>query len=142
MVKEIVKDVEVLKQKSRAFDEKTDMDVIQDLLDTIRAHKDEAAGLAAIQIGYPVKALAMRDSTTNQFVIIVNPRIIKKDRPYTSTESCLSLEGERKVQRYKRINVVVTYVVNGKLKTTAGTFVDFEAKVLQHECDHFEGKLI
>ena len=53
MVKNIVKDIMFLSQKSEKATEK-DKYIAQDLLDTLKANKDRCVGLAANMIGYNI----------------------------------------------------------------------------------------
>lgn len=142
MVKSIVKDVEVLSKVSRPFDKEKDMEVVCDLLDTIRAHHEEAAGLAAIQIGYNVRAFVMREQKSGRFIVVINPRIVQKFNSYDSTEMCLSFDEPRKAKRYKRILVSDQFYLQGAWKNRSIYIDCFDAKIYQHECDHLDGKLI
>lgn len=143
MVKDIVKDVNVLSQVAETF-KPTDMQVIRDLLDTAKAHKDECAGLAAIQIGYNVKAFVVKNKQTGTFDVFVNPRIIERSaKTFEAEEGCLSLEGTRTVKRHVSIKIIYTSATASGL----GRFVTenvsgFRAEVIRHEYDHLQGKLI
>ena len=58
---------------------------------------------------------------------------------YEVEEGCLSLEGIRKTVRHKSIKVEY---LNIGFKKTVKNFSDYEAQIIQHEMDHFEGILI
>ena len=140
MVLEIVKDVEVLSQKSIPFDidSKEDQELLWHMIDTAEAHKENCVGLAAIQVGVPKRAILVRHGDT--FVPYINPVIIKKDGGcYTTREGCLSLDGERTVKRYNYIKLMWT-TQSGKKKVQM--FNGFTAEVIQHEVDHCNGILI
>lgn len=47
--------------------------------------------------------------------------------------------GQRSVQRYK---VIVVEYLDQKFKRKKQVFRDFEAQIIQHETDHFNGILI
>lgn len=141
MIKEIVKDIELLQQQSRAYIE-DDAQVITDLLDTAEAHKSECAGLAAVQIGYLVKAFVMKVITKTEikFVPVINPVILKRSSTtYTATEGCLSLEGERTVKRHDWIDVIYYNHIGSKVSKR---LTGFQAEVFQHEFDHLRGIII
>ena len=138
MIREIVKDLDFLSQKSLPFDFINDKDVIADLLDTANSFGLRCAGLASIQIGRPVRAVVVRSSETS-FMVLINPTIFSRKDPYTSTEGCLSLEGERQVTRYRTIKV--SYY-NSAGKMVLKEFRGFLAKAIQHEVDHLNGVLI
>ncbi|MDE6555027.1 MAG: peptide deformylase, partial [Lactobacillus sp.] len=58
---------------------------------------------------------------------------------YLAYEGCLSLEGERPTERYKKITVKYQ---NENFETCQQEFSDFVAEVIQHEVDHCNGILI
>ena len=137
MVKEIVRDTFFLAQKSEPADKK-DVQVIQDLLDTIKANADRCVGMAANMIG--ARKTILVALIGKRYLIMVNPKIVSKSSQiYETEESCLSLNGQRKVKRYKSV-VVEFFDKNFKKKKQ--TFKDFEAQIIQHEIDHFSGTII
>lgn len=138
MVKEIVKDVNVLTQKSEKVELNEAIEIVVDLLDTANQHVDHCAGLAAPQIGVLKKVIVVKADSA--FYPMINPVILKKiGNQFNSVEGCLSLEGERTVKRSK--SVMVTYQdISGKKLTK--TFTGFIATIIQHEVDHLNGKLI
>lgn len=138
MVKEIIKDTQILQQKSEEFKFGEDDYLITDLIDTANANIEHCAGLACIQIGTAKKVVVVRIG--DKFVPMINPMIIKRSQEtFVAKERCLSLEGEREVKRHKKIKVGYT-TQNGKRKCE--DFGGFVAQVIQHECDHLKGILI
>lgn len=138
MVKDIIKDVDILTKKSEKFIFRMDEALIQDLMDTANTHKDNCAGLAAVQIGVHKRVFLVR--VGDDFIPFINPVIVKRSGgTYVANESCLSLDGSREVKRYNTITVVYAER-NGKIKKHA--FNGFIAQVIQHECDHLNGVLI
>lgn len=103
--------------------------------------QDNGVGLAAPQIGLDiclfVMALPTRDASA---LVFINPEISTATGESEMVEGCLSLPGVRiSVKRPTSIHV--------KAKNAKG--VDFEidvdddrARVIQHEFDHLQGKLI
>lgn len=89
MVKKIVKDPLFLAQKSELATEE-DKQVINDLLDTLRANLDRCVGMAANMIGVK-KAIIVVAAGSFQFAM-VNPVITKKLGAFQTEEGCLSLE--------------------------------------------------
>lgn len=138
MVKDIVKDEEVLTKKSEDFIFGEDDYIIQDLIDTATAHKDNCVGLAAVQIGYHKRVFVAL--INGKFVPFINPRIISKfGKPYIAEEGCLSVDGVRSVKRYKQIYIkYLTKTGN----TMVGKETNYTAEIIQHEYDHLEGILI
>lgn len=137
MVKEIVKDPIFLGQKSRAATAE-DLPIAQDLLDTLAAHRDGCVGMAANMIGVLKRVIVFDNG--GSYMIMFNPEIIKAEKPYSTSEGCLSLIGEpRPVKRYASIKVRWQ---NEKFETRIKTFTGFPAQIIQHEVDHCNGVLI
>lgn len=136
MIRNIVKDVLFLEQKSEPAT-KEDVEVINDLIDTLRANLDHCVGMAANMIGVKKRILVF--SVGNIIVPMVNPVILKKEKPYEAEESCLSLEGFRKTTRYETIEVEY---LDKNFKKQKQIFTGFTAQIIQHEVDHFEGIII
>ena len=137
MIREIVKDTFFLSQKSEPAT-RQDQPVIQDLLDTVRANADRCVGMAANMIGERKTILVAQAG--KDYLVMVNPKIVDHSRQCSETEeSCLSLTGQRPVKRY---SVIVVEYLDRKFKRKKQTFRDFEAQIIQHEMDHFEGIII
>ena len=136
MIKPIVKDVFFLGQKSEPAT-KQDLSVGQDLMDTLRANQDHCVGMAANMIGVRKRIIIVNMGIMN--VVMYNPVIVKKDTPYETEEGCLSLTGVRKTTRYQ--NIEVEYYDN-TWKKHRQSFSGWTAQIIQHECDHLEGRII
>ena len=137
MIREIVKDTSFLSQKSEPAT-RQDQPVIQDLLDTVRANADRCVGMAANMIGERKTILVAQAG--KDYLVMVNPKVVDHSRQcYETEESCLSLTGQRPVKRY---SVIVVEYLDRKFKRKKQTFRDFEAQIIQHEMDHFEGIII
>ena len=137
MVKELMYDPIFLSMKSEVAT-KEDLQVAEDLLDTLIAHKDGCVGMAANMIGVRKRIIAFDNEGT--YMVMFNPEIIKKSEPYEAEEGCLSLlGGPRKCKRYKSIKVQWQ---TSEMQTRIKTFTDFPAQIIQHEIDHCDGNLI
>lgn len=136
MVKEIVKDPMFLAQRSQPAT-KEDQQVVIDLLDTLRANLDRCVGMAANMIGVQ-KQIIVISNDIMQFAMI-NPKIIKKAKPYETEEGCLSLIGVRKTVRYEEIEVEF---LDQKFNKQRQKYSGWIAQIIQHECDHLEGRVI
>ena len=136
MVKNIVRDAMFLSMPSQQAT-KADAAVIQDLKDTLKANQDRCVGMAANMIG--VKKCILICAIGPNSLIMVNPRIVHREGAYETKEGCLCHEGERPVKRYKTIRV--SYL-DEQFQPQERTFLGFPAQIIQHEMDHFEGKLI
>ncbi len=137
MVREIVTDVLFLKHKSEPAT-KDDMQIARDLLDTVIANEERCVGMAANMIGE--RKTILTAYIGNEYIIMINPVIVDKSKQFYETmESCLSLTGERPTKRY---NVITVEYYDKKWKKKKQTFREFEAQIIQHEMDHFEGIII
>lgn len=103
MIKELMHDPISLSLKSEVAT-KEDLQVAEDLLDTLIAHKDGCVGMAANMIGVRKRIITFDNDGT--YMVMFNPQIIKKSEPYETEEGCLSLlGGPRKCKRYNTIKV-------------------------------------
>ena len=136
MIKPIVKDIMFLSQKSEKATE-ADRQVVTDLMDTLRAHTNECVGMAANMIG--VKKRIIVFSVDIIQVAMINPVIIKKSKPYTTKEGCLSLNGVRETMRYDEIEVSFLDI---NFKPQQQKYSGWIAQIIQHEIDHCNGVLI
>lgn len=136
MVREIVKDLIFLSQKSKPAT-KLDLNIVNDLQDTLLAHKDSCVGMAANMIGYHKSIIIVDTGLIN--MVMINPKIIKKFKPYETEEGCLSLLGVRNTKRYENIEVEYEDIL---FKKTRKTFNGFTAQIIQHEIDHCNGIII
>lgn len=138
-VKEIIRDLELLQTKSNKANPKSEevKELIKDLIDTANKYKDRCIGLSAIQIGIPLRVCVVFNG--DAFIPFVNPIIVKSfGNKYETEEGCMSLDGVRKVTRYDRIEIM-RQSGNGFIKEK---YRGFMAQIIQHEIDHFNGKLI
>ena len=136
MIKPIVKDVLFLGEKSEVATQE-DMDVVDDLIDTLRANLDGCVGLAANMIGVRKRIIVF--AVGSVIVPMINPVILKKEKSYVTEESCLSLTGFRETTRYETIEVEY---FDKSFKKQRGTFTGFVAQIIQHEVDHCNGIII
>ena len=72
-------------------------------------------------------------------MVMFNPKITKQKGPYETSEGCLSLSGERKTTRYRKIQVEFQDM---DFKKQTLEFTGFPAQIIQHEVDHLAGILI
>ena len=136
MVCEICRDEAFLAQKAEAAAAE-DLGTARDLLDTLIAHKDGCVGMAANMIGVNKRIIAFDNE--GEYMVMLNPMIVKQSGVYEAEEGCLSLTGTRKVRRFKSIKVQWQ---NEKLQPRIKTFTGWTAQIIQHELDHCEGVLI
>lgn len=101
--------------------------------------KSEGIGLAAPQIGISERVIVVKDGEKN--LAFFNPKLLKKGKEQeTEEEGCLSLPGL--FLKLKRANKVEVVAQDEKGKHIHLTAQGLAARILQHEIDHLEGKLI
>ena len=136
MVRNIVKDINLLNKKAQPAT-KDDLEIVKDLMDTLKANENNCIGMAANMIGVKKRILVF---TIGDLIIpMVNPVILNKENGYETEECCLSLIGFRKTTRYEKIEVEYFDRNFNKQKQI---FTGFTAQIIQHEIDHFEGIII
>ena len=141
MIKELIHDPIFLAGKSEVAT-KEDLQVAQDLLDTLIAHQDGCVGMAANMIGVRKRIIAFLDESGRAptYTIMLNPEIIAKSGIYETEEGCLSLLGSpRKCKRYSTIKVKYQTL---EMKTHIKNLTGWTAQIIQHEADHCNGILI
>ena len=137
MVRTIVHDPILLALKSEPAT-REDLQVAQDLLDTLLAHKEGCVGMAANMIGVRKRIIVFDNGGV--YMTMFNPEILKAAGPYETREGCLSLVGEpRPCRRYQTVKVRWQ---NEQLQTRIKTFTGWSAQIIQHEIDHCNGILI
>lgn len=147
MIKPILTDKKILHTTSKIAHNKIEIQsVIDDLKDTAADLKNKTgyncAGLAAPQIGHLVRIILV--NVQSETVIMINPEIILTKGKFShGNESCFSVPAsftrKRRIKRWFKVKV--------KYKDESGETVEklyksFDARVIQHEIDHLDGKLI
>ena len=128
---------EVLRKKCaevRKFDKELGA-LMDDLKATVRA--ENGAGLAAPQIGVPLRAVVV--DVEEGFFEMINPVILSKKGEQTGPEGCLSVKG-------KQGTVTRPYKVKAEYRDRNGrkhklTAEGFFARAVCHELDHLDGVL-
>lgn len=141
MIKNLVHDPIFLAGKSEAAT-KEDLQIAQDLIDTLITHRDSCVGMAANMIGVKKRIIAFLDKSGRvpTYTVMLNPEIVKKDGAYNTEEGCLSLLGSpRPRKRYKSIKVKYQTL---ELHTHIKTYTGWTAQIIQHEVDCRNGILI
>lgn len=107
-----------------------------DMLETMESHM--GVGLAATQVGVR-RRLVVLCEPEGEPMYLVNPEIIEMDGKEYGEEGCLSLpEVYANVPRATRIRVHAQDLDGNPLDFEAH---DFLARIIQHECDHLQGKV-
>ena len=136
MIRPLMRDPLFLRQRSVPAAE-SDRPVMQDLMDTLKAHQERCVGMAANMIGVKKRIIAFYAGPL--CMGMYNPVIVKKSGPYETEEGCLSLDGVRKTIRYDTIEVAY---LDASFRPQKMTYTGWTAQIIQHEIDHCDGVLI
>ena len=139
----------VLRQRSMEVDVVGTPEIrtlIADMFDTMEAA--DGAGLAAIQIGVPLRVMIFGFEANERYpdvapipiTVLINPQLIVLDETKNGGwEGCLSVPGMRGyVERIARIRYSGIDQTGNSVEREAD---GFHARVFQHEFDHLEGVL-
>ena len=136
MARPIMKDPIFLSRKSEAATA-ADVEIANDLLETLIFHKEGCVGMAANMIGISKRIIVF--DCGGAYMVMFNPEILKASGEYETEEGCLSLPGTRKTKRYRKIKVRYQ---NEAMQVRLKTFDGWTAQIIQHEIDHLNGILI
>lgn len=111
-------------------------EIIKKMKETLLNH--EGVGLAANQIGYPLRIIICY--WEDKFYVFINPEITKFSKNNVlMEEGCLSLKGVYgKVLRPEKITLKAVDINGKKIKKK---FCGILARIIQHEVDHLNGVL-
>lgn len=103
----------------------------------------KAYGLAAPQVGNCIRLVSLNPGATVGFAFIVNPEIIKRGNNKSfGVEGCLSIDQGKTFFRVKRWDTITVRFQTLEGETKEVIARGFGARVVQHEVDHLEGRLI
>lgn len=129
----------ILRARARPVDA-VDLQLVSflDDMEYTMLHED-GAGLAAPQVYRSICAIVVSDDKRKIFKLI-NPKIVDRAGTCTMAEGCLSIPGVF-VPVVRPATVKVSYVDLSE-KAVIADFAGFVARVIQHEIDHLDGKLL
>lgn len=112
--------------------------IAQDLIDTML--DENGLGLAAPQVGLSLRMLALDAGPERGHpFVIINPEILESSGKSVREEGCLSFPGiYGKIERPEKVKLKAL-TMEGKIIET--DLEGLEARALQHEFDHLNGKL-
>lgn len=140
MIKELITNTDILSTPCQAATPEDVADA-QDLVDTL-ASLEDAACLAANQIGVTKKIVAYKDPEDNIHVIY-NPKLQQGLHASKMEEECLTLEGVvSKVKRFGWIKISWEEPKDGTMISHKQEFTGWYAEIIQHMIDHCNGKLV
>lgn len=111
-------------------------DLIDDMFETM--YEANGVGLAAPQVGI-LKRIVVIDTTGEDPIVLINPRIIETDGEQTGNEGCLSVPGKTGI--VTRPNYVKVVAQNEDMETIELEGTELLARAFCHEIEHLDGHL-
>ncbi len=138
-LKTLPKDFSILTKPCTAVKDKISKKTISEMKEVLRSNN--GVGLAAPQVGLNMRLILCKDDPDSEKIhIFLNPLITEKEGLEIDVEGCLSIP-DLQVDVPRQTKIKVTYLdVNMNKKNI--TAENYFARVLQHEIDHLDGKLI
>ena len=112
------------------------LELIDDMIETM--YEANGVGLAAPQVGI-LKRIVVIDTTGEDLVVMINPRIIETSGEQTGGEGCLSVPG--KTGTVTRPNYVKAIAYDENMEEFEIEATELMARAICHECDHLDGHL-
>jgi peptide deformylase len=135
----------LLLQKAKEVRDPTSPEIkklVNDMFDTLNDLGGSGVGLAAPQVHISLQIVIFEAANENEtsLITLINPKIeILTKETSIDWEGCLSVPGLRgKVSRPNKIKYTGLDIEGNKIETIAE---GFNARVVQHECDHLFGVL-
>lgn len=111
--------------------------LIVDMLETM--HDAPGAGLAACQVGVPIRLIVIGNIPDMDDFALINPEVIKKKGERRIGEGCLSIPGySGTITRAEQVTVKGKDINGKEVRIKAN---DLLAQALEHEIDHTNGVL-
>jgi peptide deformylase len=111
-------------------------DLIDDMFETM--YEANGVGLAAPQVGV-LKRIVVVDTTGEDPILLINPRIIEESGEQSGNEGCLSVPGKTGV--VTRPNYVKVAAQDEELNDIIVEGEELLARALCHEIEHLDGHL-
>lgn len=110
--------------------------LIDDMFETM--YDACGVGLAAPQVGI-LKRIVVIDTTGENPILLINPRIVETDGEQTGNEGCLSVPGKTGI--VTRPNYVKVVAQNENMETVEFEGTELLARAFCHEIEHLDGHL-
>ena len=110
--------------------------LIDDMFETM--YDACGVGLAAPQVGI-LKRIVVIDTTGENPILLINPRIVETDGEQTGNEGCLSVPGKTGI--VTRPNYVKVVAQNEDMETVEFEGTELLARAFCHEIEHLDGHL-
>lgn len=134
-------------QRITVFDKKL-VKIIDEMKTTLRAtRKPKGVGLAAVQVGIPLRMFITRPKDDDPIRVFINPEIIQRSETLTEgvpdrnnkLEGCLSIDGIW--GKVKRAATISLHYQDETGAVHEEAYSGFMATIIQHETDHTNGIL-
>ena len=110
--------------------------LIDDMFETM--YDACGVGLAAPQVGI-LKRIVVIDTTGEDPILLINPRIVETDGEQTGNEGCLSVPGKSGI--VTRPDYVKVVAQNENMETVEFEGTELLARAFCHEIEHLDGHL-
>ena len=111
-------------------------ELIDDMFETL--YEENGVGLAAPQVGI-LKRVVVIDTTGEDPLLLINPRLLESSGEQTGYEGCLSVPGKSGNVTRPNYAKIIAYDENLEAFELEGT--ELLARAICHELDHLEGHL-
>ena len=112
--------------------------LVEDMIETM--HDAQGVGLAANQVGVPLKIAVIQLPDDEEATVLINPEVIRRHGEREADEGCLSIPGyQGRVKRSLRVMVKAQGLDGKAFRVKAEG--DLRAQALEHETDHLNGLL-
>lgn len=111
-------------------------ELIDDMFETL--YEENGVGLAAPQVGI-LKRVVVIDTTGEDPILMINPKILETSGEQEGYEGCLSVPG--KTGHVKRPNYVKALAYDEDMNPFEVEGTELLARAICHELDHLEGQL-
>lgn len=111
-------------------------ELIEDMYDTL--YEANGVGLAAPQVGI-LKRIVVIDTTGEDPILLINPKVLETSGEQTGYEGCLSVPG--KTGQVTRPNYVKLLAYDENLEPFEIEGTELLARAMMHELDHLDGHL-
>lgn len=129
---------EVLNKPCKEVKEMTPrlQELIDDMFETM--YESCGVGLAAPQVGI-LKRIVVIDTTGEDPVVLINPRIVETSGEQTGNEGCLSVPGKTGI--VTRPNYVKAIAFDENMESFEIEGYELMARAICHELEHLDGHL-
>ncbi len=112
--------------------------LVKDMIETM--HDAQGVGLAANQIGVPLRIAVIQLPDDEEALVLVNPEVVHREGSRELTEGCLSIPGySGSTVRSEKVHVKARGLDGKPIRIKAEG--DLLAQALEHETDHLDGHL-